>query len=73
MSTVDPSASFLPFAISGSTFVSPPVPVPGSTVPVPVFWNHVSSVKEDAPSPGAAPNVTYWLVPLNWSAWLPAA
>src|SRR5215211_3351071 len=70
MSTLLASASPRPFVISGTADEMPPVPVPVPT-PAAVLLNHNSSVKVADPSPGAAPNVTYWLVPLNWSA-LPA-
>src|SRR5215218_3333353 len=61
------SASARPFVINGIALVIPPDPVPVPT-PAPVRLNHVSSVNCAAPSPGAAPNVTYWLVPLSWRA-----
>ncbi len=63
MSTLEPSASARPLVTSGMA-VMPPLPVLVPT-PAPVRWNQVSSVNVAAPSPGAAPNVTYWLLPLK--------
>src|SRR6266511_2061814 len=67
MSTFEPSASARPFVTNGTALVIPllPVLVP---MPAPVRLNHVSMVNVDAPNPGAAPKVTYWLEPLNCSA-----
>src|SRR6266545_5277193 len=67
MSTFEPSASARPFVISGTALAIPPVPVLVPT-PAPVRLNHVSNVNCAAPKPGAAPNVTYWLDPLNCKA-----
>src|SRR5215217_7667246 len=64
MSTLVPSASARPLVTSG-TAVTPPDPVDVAT-PAAVRLNQTSSVNVDAPRAGAAPNVTYWLVPLNW-------
>src|SRR6266511_2500743 len=66
MSTFDPSASARPFVTSGIAVI-PPVPVLVAEPP-PVHLNHVSSVNCAAPSPGAAPIVTYWLDPLSSNA-----
>ena len=56
MSTVPPSASAMPLAMSG-TATTPPVPV-FVAIPAPSRLNHVSMVNVEAPRPGAAPNVT---------------
>ena len=45
----------------------PPVPVL-VPAPAPVRLNHSSSVRFGALSAGAAPNVTYWLVPVELQA-----
>jgi hypothetical protein len=47
--------------------VTPPEPVLVATPPG-ARLNQTSSVKFDAPRPGATPNVTYWSVPLKLSA-----
>src|SRR6185369_1028631 len=60
------SASARPFVIRGIAFATPPVPVL-VPAPAPVRLNHSSRVKFVTPRAGAAPNVTYWLVPLSWS------
>jgi hypothetical protein len=70
MSTGPPSASAIPFVISG-TAVTPPVPV-SVAMPVPSRRIHPSSVNADAPSGAAGPNVTYALVPPNRTARLVA-
>src|SRR3954466_15818737 len=67
MSTFEPSASARPFVTSGIALAMPPEPVL-VPMPAPVRLNHVSSVNCAAPSPGAAPIVTYWLDPLNANA-----
>ncbi len=64
MSTVEPSFSARPFVTKGTALAMPPDPVSVPT-PVPVRLNQVSTVKVEAPSPGAAPNVTYCDDPLN--------
>src|SRR6188508_717236 len=61
------SASAPPFVISGIALAMPPVPVVTPT-PAPVRLNQVSRVKVVTPRLLALPKVTYWLVPLNWSA-----
>jgi hypothetical protein len=61
------SASPRPLVISGAALASPPVPVDVG-VPVPSRRNHVSRVKLWTPRAAALPKVTYWLVPLSWSA-----
>ena len=61
------SASAPPLVTSGMAVAMPPVPVV-TPRPAPVRLNQVSSVKLVTPSDGAAPNVTYWLVPLSWRA-----
>ena len=60
-----------PFEISGIALAMPPQPVDVPT-PAPVRRNHSSSVKFEVFSAGAAPSVTYWLVPLSCRP-LPAA
>ena len=55
--------------ISGIALAMPPVPVL-VPAPTPVRRNHSSSVKFEAFSAGAAPNVRYWLVPFSCTAWL---
>src|SRR5437773_10533084 len=61
MSTTLPSLSERPFVTSG-TAVAPPDPVLVAT-PLPSRRNQASIVNVAAPRPGAAPNVTYELVP----------
>src|SRR5256712_4704624 len=61
MSTLLPSLSDRPFVTSG-TAVAPPDPVLVAT-PLPSRLNQASIVNVAAPSPGAAPNVTYELLP----------
>ena len=56
MSTVPPSASAIPFVMSG-TAVTPPLPVSVAT-PAPSRRIHASSVNVADPSCGAGPNVT---------------
>ncbi len=51
---------------SGIAEAMPFVPVV-TPMPAPVRLNQVSRVNVVTPSVGAAPNVTYWLVPLSWS------
>src|SRR6266536_5368123 len=67
MSLASPSASARPFVTSGIALAKPPVPVLVPT-PAPLRLSQHSSVNVDAPNPGAAPKVTYWLLPLNCSA-----
>src|SRR5947207_9924810 len=62
------SASARPFEMSGIALAMPPVPVLVPT-PAPVRRNHNSSVKFEAFSAGAAPNVRYWLEPFSCTAW----
>src|SRR2546425_290548 len=61
MSTLLPSLSDRPFVTSG-TAVAPPDPVLVAT-PLPSRRNQASIVNVAAPRPGAAPNVTYELLP----------
>src|SRR5215210_4693341 len=61
------SPSARPLLISGTAEARPPVPVL-VPAPAPVRLNQVSSVNWVAPSPGAAPKVTYWLEPFSCSA-----
>src|SRR6266536_6207909 len=68
MSTFEASASARPFVTSGIALAMPPLPVLVPT-PAPVRLNHVSTVKREAPSDGAAPKVTYWLEPLSDNAY----
>src|SRR6476619_5921500 len=65
------SASAPPLVMSGMALAMPPVPVVTPT-PAPVRLNQVSRVKVVTPRLAALPKVTYWLVPLSWSA-APAA
>src|SRR6266511_3345739 len=67
MSCVVPSASARPLVTSGIALAMPPEPVL-VPIPAPVRLNHVSNVNCAAPSPGASPNVTYWLDPFNCKA-----
>src|SRR4051794_2061163 len=64
MSTFDPSASARPLVSSGMALAMPRLPVLVPT-PVPVRLNHSSSVNWAVASPGAAPNVTYWVDPFS--------
>ncbi len=61
MSRLLPSTSAMPFVTSG-TATTPPVPV-FVAMPAPSRRNHVSTVKTEAPRPGACPNVTNAFVP----------
>src|SRR5216110_2920919 len=61
MSTLLPSLSDRPFVTSG-TAVAPPDPVLVAT-PLPSRRNQASIGNVAAPRPGAAPNVTYELLP----------
>ena len=58
------SASARPLVTSGMALAMPPVPVLVAA-PAPVRRNHSSTVRLDALSAGAAPKVTYWLVPFE--------
>src|SRR6266571_8951803 len=62
MSTLLPSVSARPLVTSGMPSAMPPLPVL-VPMPGPSRVNHVSMVNVAVPKPGAAPNVTYSLVP----------
>src|SRR4026208_1553604 len=64
MSTFELSFSARPFVTRGTALAMPPDPVSVPT-PVPGRSHQVSIVKAEAPSPGAAPNVTCCDDPLN--------